>query len=222
VCLGNATLYRADCREVLPLVQPAEALITDPVWPNVPPAGTWEEHGWPDLAGREDPFGLMTGMFASLQGLPQRAVVVMRNDSDPRFLLSVPSALPYFRAQILSYVLPSRIGRKLGGEELAYGFGSPPKPYRGGRTLMPGRSPIAQPTGHSGHPCGRSEKHMQFLVHWWSSPGDLVLDPFMGAGTTGVACALFGQPFTGIEIETRYFDVACKRIEEAQRQMRCA
>jgi site-specific DNA-methyltransferase (adenine-specific)/modification methylase len=45
-----------------------------------------------------------------------------------------------------------------------------------------------------------------------------VLDPFMGSGTTGVACARLGRRFIGIEIEPRYFALACRRIEEAQRQ----
>lgn len=47
-----------------------------------------------------------------------------------------------------------------------------------------------------------------------------VLDPFMGSGTTGVACAQIGLPFTGIEIEPKYFDTACRRIEEAWKQPR--
>lgn len=47
-----------------------------------------------------------------------------------------------------------------------------------------------------------------------------VIDPFMGSGTTGVACALAGLTFTGIERETRYFDAACRRIEEAYKQPR--
>ena len=45
-----------------------------------------------------------------------------------------------------------------------------------------------------------------------------ILDPFMGSGTTGVACARLGRRFIGIEIEPRYFDIACRRIEDAQRQ----
>jgi DNA modification methylase len=45
-----------------------------------------------------------------------------------------------------------------------------------------------------------------------------VLDPFMGAGTTGVACARHGRQFTGIEIDEKYFSIACRRIEQAQRQ----
>jgi len=46
----------------------------------------------------------------------------------------------------------------------------------------------------------------------------MVLDPFMGSGTTGVACHRLGRRFVGIEIEPRYFDIACRRIEQAQRQ----
>ena len=48
--------------------------------------------------------------------------------------------------------------------------------------------------------------------------GDTILDPFMGSGTTGVACAKLGRKFIGIEIEPKYFDIACKRIEEAYKQ----
>ena len=54
------------------------------------------------------------------------------------------------------------------------------------------------------------------LVQWLNP--ETVLDPFMGSGTTGVACAKLGRKFIGIEIEERYFDIACKRIEEAYRQ----
>ena len=49
---------------------------------------------------------------------------------------------------------------------------------------------------------------------------ETILDPFMGSGTTGVACANMGRKFIGIEIEPKYFDIACRRIEEAYRQPR--
>lgn len=52
------------------------------------------------------------------------------------------------------------------------------------------------------------------------SKAELVLDPFMGSGTTGDACMNLGRKFIGIEIEPKYFDVACERIENAQRQQR--
>lgn len=47
---------------------------------------------------------------------------------------------------------------------------------------------------------------------------ETILDPFMGSGTTGVACAKQGRKFTGIEREAKYFDIACKRIEDAYKQ----
>ena len=48
--------------------------------------------------------------------------------------------------------------------------------------------------------------------------GHVILDPFMGSGTTGVACVKLGRRFIGIEIETKYFDTACRRIEAAYKQ----
>ena len=62
---------------------------------------------------------------------------------------------------------------------------------------------------------------VSFAAHWvnaYSVEGEMVCDPFMGSGTTGVACVKLGRKFIGIEIEPRYFDIACKRIEEATRQ----
>lgn len=61
---------------------------------------------------------------------------------------------------------------------------------------------------------------MRALVGWWSLPDEIVLDPFAGSGTTGVACAQLGRRFVGIEIEESYFNTACQRIEDAQRQER--
>jgi site-specific DNA-methyltransferase (adenine-specific)/modification methylase len=49
---------------------------------------------------------------------------------------------------------------------------------------------------------------------------EAILDPFMGSGTTGVACVNLGRKFIGIEIEPKYFEIACRRIEEAYRQPR--
>lgn len=112
----RVTIYHADCREVLPLLTAAGVIITDPVWPNCP-AGL--------LIGWNNPEGVFRGMIESLPELPKRMVVVMRSDSDPRFLKVVPTALPFFRCQILPYVIPSYSGRKLIGDELAYCFGEP-------------------------------------------------------------------------------------------------
>jgi site-specific DNA-methyltransferase (adenine-specific) len=51
-----------------------------------------------------------------------------------------------------------------------------------------------------------------------AAPGAVVLDPYMGSGTTGKACVMEGRSFVGIEREPAYFDMACRRIQSAQRQ----
>ena len=53
-----------------------------------------------------------------------------------------------------------------------------------------------------------------------TTPAMTVLDPYMGTGTTGIACHAMGRQFIGCELEPRYFDIACRRIEDAQRQGR--
>lgn len=57
-------------------------------------------------------------------------------------------------------------------------------------------------------------------IRTWTQPGDIVFDPFMGSGTTGVASLDFGRRFVGLEIHEPYFDIACRRLEAAYRQPR--
>lgn len=66
--------------------------------------------------------------------------------------------------------------------------------------------------GGFNHPAMFCEALASDHILSWSNPGDIVLDPFMGSGTTGVACELTGRRFTGIEIDSGYFDIACRRI----------
>jgi site-specific DNA-methyltransferase (adenine-specific) len=67
-------------------------------------------------------------------------------------------------------------------------------------------------TGNDYHPSEKPTDLMWAIVRWTAGT---VVDPFMGSGTTGVACAKLGRQFVGIEIEPRYFDVACRRISDA-------
>lgn len=67
------------------------------------------------------------------------------------------------------------------------------------------------------HPTQKPEPLMEWCLSFM--PGaKTILDPFMGSGTTGVACAKMGRKFTGIEIDPGYFDIACKRIRKAYAQ----
>ena len=205
--IGDATLYLGDAREIVPGLR-FDVLLTDPVWPNAP-AGS--------IAGSDDPAALWQAFQAVCPPM-KRQVVVMRADSDPRFLGAVPPSYPFFRAMWLPYVVPGYIGRKLGGDEIAYWFGACIA-SASNRRVVPGRAPMAQ-SGHraaSGHPMSRPQIHIDWLAYWSSDSGETVLDPFMGSGTTGIACVKLGRPFLGVEIEPRFFDLACRRIEAAHR-----
>lgn len=68
------------------------------------------------------------------------------------------------------------------------------------------------------HPTQKPVELIDRMVRASTKVGDIILDPFMGSGTTGVACAKLGRKFIGIEINEKYFDIACKRIEEAYKQ----
>ena len=83
--------------------------------------------------------------------------------------------------------------------------------FRGIRKIIPSKAE---------HPTPKPVELAHHFIELHSMAGHVVLDPFMGGGTTGVACVQLGRKFIGIEIEPKYFDIACKRIEEATRQPR--
>ena len=66
------------------------------------------------------------------------------------------------------------------------------------------------------HTTQKPEPLMVELVTLFTDPGETILDPFMGSGTTGVAATLCGRAFLGCEINPHHFDTACRRVEHAQ------
>ncbi len=219
---NGVTLYHGDCREILPDLGPAETVITDPVWPNAVV----------DLSGRSDPEGLFRQMCEALTAA-DRLVVQLGCDSDPRFLEAVPIDWPFLRVCWLDYARPSCKGRLLYTGDVAYIYGIPPA-FIPGRQLMSGmcRSSRGDKDNRRGtgqktrkgiqqekydrlpHPAARRLEHVTWLVNQFSD--DLVLDPFMGSGTTGVAAKKMGRAFIGIEIKEEYCELAVKRIRRQQ------
>lgn len=200
--IGSATLYQCDAREIAGLLPKADAIITDPVWPNCP------EGLLPGADG--DQQNLLRAVLAHLEAAT--LVILMGYNSDPRFLSVVPARWPYIRSQQLPYAMPGYAGRLLAGDEIAYVFGAIPQ----GTGVIPGRARVVvspKATRSTGHPCPRADLHLEQLVGWWSPGNGVVIDPFMGTGSTGVACAKQGRRFVGVEIDSRYFDLACTRNE---------
>jgi site-specific DNA-methyltransferase (adenine-specific) len=70
------------------------------------------------------------------------------------------------------------------------------------------------------HPTQKPVRLMRMIIEKFTNEGDTILDPFMGSGSTGIACVQTGRNFIGIEIDPTYFAIAEKRIKEAQMQPR--
>jgi site-specific DNA-methyltransferase (adenine-specific) len=68
------------------------------------------------------------------------------------------------------------------------------------------------------HPTEKPVALMREIIKDFTNKNETILDPFMGSGTTGVACVRLGRKFIGIELDPKYFDIACRRIEEAYKQ----
>ena len=203
--IGDCVLYLGDCLEVLPSIGPVDAVITDPVWPK---------HG--GIFGDIDAHELLSRAVSRIDA--NRLVVHMRNDQDPRFLTAIAESWPFLQMMWMRFAAVGYMGRFLTGNDVAYAFGSWPK-SKPGRRVLPAVAPVqTSPTDRSKHPTPRGEKHVEWLVSNWSD--GIVLDPFMGSGTTGVACVNIGRVFVGIEVNPQYFDIACRRIESAHSQMR--
>lgn len=112
------TLYHADARDVISTLR-GSAIITDPVWPNVP-AGT--------VAGWDDPMGLLAAVLEP--SCVERVVLLVSCLSDPRFFGAVPARYRFLRASWLEYAVPSPVGRMLLTAEVAYAFGRRPDRVR--------------------------------------------------------------------------------------------
>ncbi|MCP5018109.1 MAG: site-specific DNA-methyltransferase, partial [Ketobacter sp.] len=71
---------------------------------------------------------------------------------------------------------------------------------------------------HGGHPTEKPWRLFVELLNDFTNKQQTILDPFMGSGTTGVACVKLGRRFIGIELDENYFNIACQRIQEAYDQ----
>jgi len=183
-----------------------DAVITDPVWPNP----------LPDLLGADDAYGLFAEATNHIARLARRAAIQLGCDSNPGFLAPMGVMLPFFRVCSLEYVRPYYKGRLLYTGDVAYLYGEPPKSVPGKR-VIPGRMMHkASAAKFPGHPCPRRLSHVMWLVHWWTSPGDIILDPFCGSGTTCVAAKRLGRHYLGIELDPEYCRKARARLRDTE------
>lgn len=85
-----------------------------------------------------------------------------------------------------------------------------------GKGALPSGTQVTEQAAKNGHPCPKPLTPWRWLLRKVSISGETVLDPFMGSGTTGVACRMEGRSFVGIELGNKYFAIAKKQIAQAQ------
>jgi site-specific DNA-methyltransferase (adenine-specific) len=219
VRIGDATLYHGDCREILPTLERVDAVITDP------PYGVgfkYESHDdcvdgyiewlWPII---EESEALCTDCSP---------VFVWQSGTNLRYLsVWFPRRWRLFVAA-KNFVQMRPTAMQWSFDPVVCWWTGTGKPWSAGTAskdfAIANTAPVVATPGNieKGHPCPRPLDLMRLVVGQWVRPDTCALDPFMGSGTTGVACAQLGRKFIGIEIERKYFDIACERIENAQRQ----
>ena len=217
--IGNATLYLGDCLDILPRLDGADAVLTDPPYaiPTMVASGRTITRNVGDLSIIEGAFRQHVSAWKSLLGERGRAFTFCDGSSYPVM----------FRACYGSFNLASLVwdkeqigmGREFRKrhELIIHAWGAETPVIESGGT---GYADVIQcapvTSGDRVHP---AEKPIPLLVNLLRVCGGVILDPFMGSGSTGVACVRTGRSFIGIEIEPRYFDLACRRISEAQRDV---
>lgn len=207
--IGDATLYLGDCMEILPTLPKVDAVITDP------------------------PYGL---------GFPYLSHDDTKESLDTLIAGFVPACIEHSRVTAISCGITNlqrypeadwtlAVTWNTTGSHGMFGFNQWMAVLLYGKDLKRPegilKSDVIAISGsafvgyHRGdekehHPCPKPLGVMERLVARLSEGA--VLDPFMGSGTTGVACVNLRRPFVGIEKEPRYFDIACRRIEQAAKQ----
>lgn len=205
VTIGNCELWHGDCREVLPLLPPCDLVLTDPPYGigfAAQPTRSQRANGivataWDDETPPAWVFGLLLEKA-------KNAIVWGGNYY----------ALPASRGWLVwmkSGNAPSMADLEMAWTSMdmnARCFEKSVKSASLEKNLQSAAHPTQKPVA---------------LMEWslgFAPEAQTVCDPFMGSGTTGVACARMGLQFVGIERERKYFDIACRRIEQAYAQPR--
>jgi len=210
VVIGNAELWLGDCREVLPLLPSVDLILTDP------PYGIGID-GQKESVSRNPKHRRKAHDFMGWDDeTPDRLVFeLMRYKSAGQIVWGgnyFTDKLPFPTKGWLFWDKGQR-GLTMSDGELAWtSYDFPMRAYTLNRVAL-------QEGGGTEHPTQKPLRLMTWCLDLVPE-ARTVCDPFMGSGTTGVACAQLGRKFTGIERERKYFDIACRRIEDAQRQVK--
>lgn len=211
--IAGATLYLGDCMDILPTLDKVDAVITDPPYGisidrqmaassgnqsggMLAKKGNYIASGWDDA-----PMSL------------ELAELIMQKGEDLIFWGGNYYGLPASQCWL---VWDKKVNGNFADCELAWT--NMKKPVRKFEWMWNG---MLRQGGEerNGHPTQKPLALMSWCIEQCMGNAKTILDPFMGSGTTGVAAVQMGRKFIGIEREPKYFDIACKRIEQASKQV---
>lgn len=204
--IGNATLYLGSCEDVLPTLEKADAVVTDP------PYGIGADKGagksakkWSEYTGesRWDESVPAASLFTTIISMAPYSIIWGGNyfalPPSPCWLVwdkETAGVTTFADAELAWTNMKTAVRLK--------------------RHLWSG--PYMKVKEERFHPTQKPVGIMEWAIQRLPDLPNLILDPFMGSGTTGVAATKLQRSFIGIERDERYFDIACRRIEDCQRQ----
>lgn len=201
VIIGDCTLYQGDCLEIMPTLDKVDAVVTDPPYG----LGDWNNRG----TNKNRPFDSdeTQKWDRPLLGIH---INTMREISKMQIFWGANYYLDFLPRTKQMYIWNKNIRNMHFNDcEIAWCSG-----WREASRVFD-----LSPNGlKKQHPTQKPLKLMKWCIEKLPKETKTILDPFMGSGTTGVACAKLGRKFIGIELEPKYFDIACKRIQKAYDQ----
>jgi DNA modification methylase len=223
--IGGCELYLGDCLEIMPTLGKVDAVVTDPPYGIglVKKTSDYRDSKFFDNGESLRATKQYCDEPDYIRGLIGSAIPLALSMAERGLIFSGP-------AMLWAYPEPASIGSVFtlaGAGRTSWGFqcthpvlfyGKDPflQDGKGGR---PNSLKDDQPNSEKiDHPCPKPVAWMLWAINRATRPKETVLDPFMGSGTTGVACVRLGRSFIGIEIDEGYFDIACKRIRKAYAQ----
>ena len=225
--IGDCTLYQGDCLEIMPTLDKVDAVVTDPPYMLVSGGLTRADMGGKFNADQYDNGGaivpcniewadFMPPIFESLKD--NAHAYVMANNRHVQNMLNSAEVAGFRFHNLLVWNKGTATPNRWYMKNLEYtGFF-----YKGKAFIINdcGSTQLHKIPNilNAEHPTEKPSELMAVYIGNSTQRGETILDPFMGSGTTGVACAKMGRKFIGIELEPKYFDIACNRIEKAYDQ----
>jgi site-specific DNA-methyltransferase (adenine-specific) len=232
---GQCTLYLADCRVVLPTLQPVSHIITDPPYEEEAHTKGRRLLGKQKNGTRTVEYGALN--FDPITAELRRSFCHEAKRLSPGWILAFcqAEAIAEWRASLVEagckwkramiWLKPDG-APQFTGDRPGMGYESISAAWGGaGRSSWNGGGrhgifthPQRENNNPKEHMTQKPVGLMCELISLFTNPGDIVLDPFMGSGTTGVACMKLERQFIGVEIDEQSFETACERMEVTYNQ----